>query len=268
MLPFEKYDIIDAHAHIFPGKIAEKATRSIGDFYDIHMGTSGFPHSLIESGSRIGVKTYLVCSTATKPGQVSSINDFIYTKCIKYPEFYGFAALHPAMENLEREISRVSEMGLHGIKLHPDFQQFNIDDPAVMPLYEAVEKANLPILFHTGDERFTYSAPHRLHNVAKAFPSLRCIAAHFGGYQRWDEAYEFLKLPNIWMDTSSSLFLLKKERALRMIEHFGVDRFFFGTDFPMWGHEQELSYFLDLGLSESENQEILANNFRRVFLDK
>lgn len=41
-------------------------------------------------------KKYLVCSTATKPEQVQSINNFIAEKCKKYPEFFGFGSLHRA----------------------------------------------------------------------------------------------------------------------------------------------------------------------------
>lgn len=37
----QKYEIIDAHAHIFPEKIAENATVNIGHFYHIHMNDCG-----------------------------------------------------------------------------------------------------------------------------------------------------------------------------------------------------------------------------------
>ena len=50
-----------------------------------------------------------------------------------------------------------------------------------------------------------------------------------------------------------------------MIDHFGVEKFFFGTDFPMWDHVEELNRFLALGLSEEENDMILYKNFERLF---
>ena len=77
---YEKYEIIDAHAHIFPEKIAENATVNIGRFYDLPMESCGFSKKLIESGSKIGVSRYLVCSTATTPHQINSINKFIGKK--------------------------------------------------------------------------------------------------------------------------------------------------------------------------------------------
>ena len=257
--------IIDAHCHIFPQKIAMKATQSIGDFYSIPMRYEGFPHVLVESGRRIGVKKYLVCSTATKPEQVESINDFIYEKCKKYPEFFGFGTLHQHTPDYEAEIERIKSYGLHGIKLHPDFQRFHIDDPKMIPVYRAIAREKLPVLFHMGDAHFDYSAPRRLANVMQQVPDLIAVAAHFGGYNEWDEADKWLKIPNVYYDTSSSLFALSKEKALKMIDHFGVEKFFFGTDFPMWDHVEELNRFLALGLSEEENDMILYKNFERLF---
>jgi len=50
-----------------------------------------------------------------------------------------------------------------------------------------------------------------------------------------------------------------------MIRNYGVENCFFGSDFPMWSHEDELMRFLSLGLSEEENKLILAENFKRFF---
>lgn len=211
-------------------------------------------------------KKYLVCSTATKPEQVQSINNFIAEKCKKYPEFFGFGSLHPRIdkESFASEIERIHELGLHGIKLHPDFQKFDIDDPDMISVYRMAAKAGLPILFHMGDSRYEYSAPRRLAHVAEAVPELTCLAAHYGGYERWDEAYQYLKLPNVYFDTSSSLFKLSNTDAIAMMEHMGMERFMFGTDFPMWDHEKELERFLSLGLSEGDNNKVLYQNFEAL----
>ena len=62
---YEKYEIIDAHAHIFPEKIAEKATENVGRFYDLHMDGCGMSENLIKGGDTIGVSEYLVRSPST-----------------------------------------------------------------------------------------------------------------------------------------------------------------------------------------------------------
>ncbi len=257
--------IYDAHTHIYPGKIAEKATASVGDFYDIGMRQIGYPHALVESGQRIGVSKYLVCSVATTPKQVRSINNFIHEKCEKYSEFMGFAAMHQALENYEEEIDHIQELGLKGVKFHPDFQKFYIDDEAMMPMYRRIAEAGLPILFHTGDDRYDYSAPYRLRNLLDRVPDLVCIAAHFGGYRRWEEAFRCLESERIYLDTSSSLFMLDKAAAVDMIHHFGADHFMFGTDFPMWDHVEELNRFMALRLTEAERDQIFYRTFETLF---
>lgn len=265
MAETEKLIITDAHTHIFPGKIAEKAVGSIGDFYGIPMCHPGSPEALLASGGVIGVRKYLVCSTATRPGQVESINDFIVESCAAHPEFLGFGTLHPGFPDIPGEVRRISELGLRGVKLHPDFQQFNIDDPDAFPIYESCAQAGLPILFHTGDARYDWSAPARMAAVAKRYPSLTCIAAHFGGYNHWQDVDIYRELPNVWFDTSSSLFKLPRERVLSLIGMMGHRRFLFGTDFPMWDHREELERFLALELPAEVRDDILYRNFQRLF---
>lgn len=261
----ENYEIIDAHAHIFPQKIAEKATTAIGDFYDIPMNNCGLPENLLEVGAEISVSKYLVCSTATVPQQAQAINNFIAEECEKHPEFFGFGTLHAEMDGLEEEAGRIAALGLRGIKLHPDFQKFDIDDPRAEKIYQAAKKHDFPVLIHMGDDRYDYSSPKRLAIMADKYPETRFIAAHFGGYRRWEEAGELLRKKNVWFDTSSSLPMISKEEALRLVDCYGADRLFWGTDFPMWSHKKELERFLALGLPEEINRMILSENAKKFF---
>ena len=259
---YGKYEIFDTHAHIFPAKIAEIATDSIGNFYDIPMSSMGMSEKLIESGDKIGVKLYLVCSTATTPHQTDNINHFIANECAEHSSFYGFGTTHPDSEDLEADIKQIKELGLHGVKLHPDFQKFNADSPEAFKIYEVIE-GELPLLIHCGDNRYDFSAPDRIANIAKNFPKLKILAAHLGGYQRWDEAEECMKgFENVRFDCSSSLAFLSPERAAHIIRTYGVENCFFGVDFPMWSHDAELERFLKLGFSEDENRKILSGNFK------
>ncbi len=258
--------IIDTHAHIYPKKIAEKAIRNISDFYSVPMQSMrGTAEDLLESGAEIGTKKYVVHSTATTVEQVVSINNFIANEIKKHNEFIGFATLHPDMteEEAYNEVERIKTLGLKGIKLHADFQRFDIDEPRAENLYRAIN-GTLPVLFHAGDDRFDYSSPERLARAAKKFPNMLCIAAHFGGYCRWSEIDAYDGLNNMYFDTCSSLFKLPDLMAKDIISHLGHDRFMFGTDFPMWRHKDELERFLRLKLSDKINEDILSKNAIRV----
>lgn len=257
--------IFNMHTHIFPQKIADKAVDAIGAFYDIPMELHGTSEHLLEDGKRIGVERYLVCSTATTAHQVESINNFVATEVSKHPEFVGFGSLHPDYEEISKEVDRMESLGLKGIKLHPDFQKFNIDDEAAYPIYEAAE-GRLPILFHTGDDRYDFSHPTRLLRILDRFPNLTVIAAHLGGYHCWDDAKIYFGHPRVFIDTSSALPFMDSDRARSIIYAHGVERVFFGTDSPMWNHVDEWTRFNALGLSKEERQLILWDNAAKLLL--
>lgn len=260
-----EYRVADAHAHIYPGKIAEKATASVGEFYHMGMVNVGMPHVLLERGGRAGIDCFLVSSVATKLSQVRSINEFIQRKCQEYPQFIGLAAWHQDVEDIGAEMDDIERRGLRGIKVHPDFQEFFIDDERMLPMYEEANRRGLIVLFHMGDKRTDFSSPRRLMHVLEKLPDFTCIAAHLGGYTEWEDARKVLQGANVYVDTSSSLFALTREQALHSIEHFGVDHTMFGTDFPMWEPAQELERFFALELDEDANRKILFDNFSRLF---
>ena len=254
--------IIDAHAHIFPEKIAQRACGSISDFYGgVPMAHAGTAEALLASGAKAGVEKYLVFSTATKPEQVESINRFIVGECEKHPEFIGLGTMHPGYAEYRSELEWLRKNGIRGIKLHPDFQKFCIDDAELYPLYALLSEMGMFVLTHSGDDRYDYSHPARIARVAENFPHLRIIAAHFGGWRQWDAAVEYLNLPNVYYDTSSTLSFAGQEVARKALRILDSTHFFFGTDFPMWDHADELKRIQALELPAGFLEDILYNNF-------
>ena len=259
-------EIINAHAHIYPEKIAAKATDTIGAFYDIKMEMpAGTAERLIEDGARAGISRYVVHSVATTAHQVRSINEFIKREVDSHPEFIGFITLHQDLseEEIVTEVEWALENNMRGIKLHPDFQKFNIDDEIAEKFYRAAS-GKLPILFHIGDDRYEFSKPHRLVKMAKKYPELNFIAAHFGGYRCWGDAELYLGLDNVYFDTCSSLPFISAKEAKRLIDMHGADKFFFATDFPMWDSVTELQRFMEIDLTEEEREMIFNKNIKRL----
>lgn len=252
--------IIDFHAHIYPKKIAEKASSAIGDFYSANICYTGLSEELIESGKKIGVEKYIVHSTATKAPQVESINNFIIGEVDLHKEFIGFGTVHPEYEHFEDELKRIKNAGLKGVKLHPDFQKFQIDTTEMDSIYEVLASLKMPVLVHAGDCRYDFSGPKRIANVLKKHPSLILIAAHFGGYTEWEQSCEFLVGKKVYFDTSSTLWKLPIAKANEMLKAHGVENFLFGSDFPMWDHEDEMSRFNKLDLSSSDREMVLYKN--------
>ena len=259
-------EIIDAHAHIYPEKIAEKATDAIGKFYDIKMEmTAGTAEKLIEKGSAAGVSRYIVHSVATTAHQVRSINEFIKKEIVLHKEFIGFMTLHQDLteEEIAHEVDWCIENGFKGVKLHPDFQKFYIDGENAEKFYIVIGD-RLPILLHIGDNRYEYSKPQRLAKMAKKYNKVNFIAAHFGGYRCWEEVDVYEGLNNIYFDTCSSLPFISPEKAKSLIEKFGVEKFFFATDFPMWDASDELGRFNRIDLTEKEREMIFSLNVKKL----
>ena len=259
------YKKLDIHAHIFPEKIREKAVAAIGTFYDFEMQRKGSAADLLTYREKAGINCFVVHSVATVPKQVCSINDFLKEQLDAHPEFIGFATLHPDMEGLADEIDRVISLGFRGIKLHPDFQQFDIDSPSAQNLYTLVD-GRLPILLHMGDKVKTFSQPKRLAKMAVMFPKQVFIGAHLGGYNAWDESEEYLiGKSNIYIDTSSALFALDPAHATEIMRRHGVEKAIFGTDYPMWDPEEELERFAKLQLTDEERRMIFFENAAKLF---
>lgn len=262
----DKMKITDAHAHIFPEKIAEKATHSISEFYsDEPMEHMGNTEELLKSGRAAGVSRYVVFSTATTAKQVPKINEFIIGEAEKHSEFVPVGTMHADYEQYEEEIERIYAAGVRGIKLHPDFQKFNIDDERMFPIYRLLEEKGMFVITHSGDYRYGFSHPQRVANVAGRFKKLKISAAHCGGWSQWDIAPKYLVLPNVYVDTSSTFGFSGKETVENAIRCFGEDKVFFGTDFPMWDHKSELENMYSLNLKSSVLEKILSRNFDEFY---
>ncbi|MBR4503068.1 MAG: amidohydrolase family protein [Clostridia bacterium] len=175
--------------------------------------------------------------------------------------FIGLGALHPDAESVREDAAHIVALGLRGVKIHPDFQRFEVDSPKAFRLFEACIEFDLPVLVHTGDFRYDYSNPERTARVLEALPQLRMIGAHLGGWSVWDRAEKLLAgFENLTVDTSSSFRWLGKDRSCEIIRAFGADRVMFGSDYPMWSQAWELDFFRSLGLDKKEEEKILWKN--------
>ena len=260
------YKILDAHCHIYPDKIAEKAAEAPGNFYDIEMSMDGKVSTLIKEGEKAGFTHFLVQSVATTPKQVSSINKFI-ADCVEKSDgkMTGFGTMHPDSEDKESDFKELMELGLKGVKLHPDIQGFKIDDYRMLKIYELCEKYNIPVLMHCGDSRYDNSNPNRIVPIMDIYTDLIMIGAHFGGYSVWEDAVKKLAgYENFYVDSSSSLFKVSSKEAREYIDAYGVDRVLFGTDYPMWNPGEELERFMKIELSDKDRQKILYDNAAKL----
>lgn len=254
--------IVDFHAHAFHDKIAEKAARNLNEYYGIPLAGNGMFRILLDSMRDNHIDKLVVHATATKPEQVPVIND--YMAGLIGPDIIGFGTLHSGYAHCGAELDRIEQLGLRGIKFHPVFQGFAIDDESMFPIYERLE-GRLPILLHVGDKNTDCATPERLVRVLRRFPGLTVIAAHLGGYGEWEAAKRYIiGHENVYVDTSSAIRFMEPGEAAAMIRAHGTDKVLFGTDYPLSLHKAELEVFDRLGLTEAESEQILWKNAYRL----
>ena len=257
---------IDIHTHAFHPKIAHKAVDHLNNFYSITCSGDGTIAKLLEREQEAGLEKCVVLCAATAPAQVIPANNYAISLQREHPEqVIAFGTVHPAYENWEKELARIKAAGIRGIKLHPDFQSFWLDDPRLLPIFEAAQK-DFVFEIHIGDKTTpdkNPSCPYKLASIMRQFPDMRVIAAHFGGYRMWSHALEVFSgstFENLWFDTSSTTPFATPELARRLLNTFPRERILFGTDWPLYDPVEELERLQTLGgLSDSEMEVIMSN---------
>ena len=256
---------IDFHCHVYPAAIARKATIATLDFYDLVSPYEGTPEEKRALDDAAGISHSLILPVAVQPRLVRNCNLYAAATAKNDPHFIAFGTVHAGDENLLEEVEAFRDMGLVGIKMHPDMQRFHIDDERLYPLYDMVQ-GKMPVMFHSGDPRTPFSHPARIKKVMEQFPRLTVIAAHLGGWSMQDTAYPLLKdMENCFVDTCSSMSHMPLAEAEKYIAGYGFERVFFGTDYPVEDPMHQIRTLEKLSFSD-DIKEKLAHGNAEAFL--
>ncbi len=260
--------IFDMHTHCFPDALAPKVLPHLSSICKSPYYGTGTYNDLREKTTASGGCGAMLLHIATKPTQMTSVNNF--AAACQNGNFYSFGSVFPTAENAVDELYRIHALGLKGVKLHPDYQGFFVDDPAVFPVYAAAAELKLPIVFHAGYDPYSpnvvHCTPNALAAVADRFPNLTIIAAHMGG-MRMDSEVEkhLLNKENVYFDTAYASFSLDADRCEEIIRRHGIEKVFFATDFPWSTIETELDLLKQCNFSENELELICSKNMERIF---
>lgn len=260
--------IIDFHTHAFSEKIVDKAMARLSANSGLMPQCRGTLDSLVETQNRHGVTLSVVCNIATKPSQHSIINDFAVSISAHTPHAIGFGSVHPLADDALDELDRIHALGLKGIKLHPDYQQFLVDDERCFPVYEKISRLGLITVFHTGLDLGATgeyeNTPERMSHILDAF-STPVIAAHLGGGLDTDGVLRYLAgKPHLYFDTAHCYGRMWHLGAVRIAQAQGADHLLYGSDMPWSGPKEEQFFVHSLGFSPEDESKILGENAARL----
>jgi len=254
---------IDFHTHIYPDRVAPSTVNVVRQRAGIDAYTDGTLDGLKRSMASAGIDLSVVAAVATKPEQVASIQKWLNK--VRQPGIEAMAVMHPAQPLTPVQIGALKRDGYRGFKLHPDYQDFFVDDPRMYPLYESVAAEGMFILFHAGMDRGlpypVHATPRRLAAVHKAVPELRMVAAHFGGEDAYEESMEHLLGQDIYLDTSFVLRQMHGAFRERFLKEHPPERLLFASDSPWTDQGEELRFLLELPyLTDNDKEKICFLN--------
>ncbi len=259
---------IDFHVHVFPDRVAEKAIPELAERSCLIPVTDGTLSGMETRMDEFGIDDFVVLSIATNPRQMHKVNDFAIE--LKNRGRLVFGSVHPFAEDMPDELSRIKEAGLLGIKLHPVYQGFAINDRRAYPVYECCRALKMPICFHAGVDvgypRDMAAMPKASADLLRDFPDLVMVFAHLGGYSVWDDVITYLagRGENVYFDTSAVNWTIDPEFAARLIRKHGADRVLFGSDCP-WESPKTAAQFIEsLDLPDDQKEMIFSKNALRL----
>ncbi len=200
------------------------------------------------------------------------------------PRLFGFGTVDPRRDDLAAQVRRIKELGLRGMKLHPNAQDFDILAPKILQVYGEAEAQNLFITFHSGvhRSRLRETAVKKFDEIPWQFPRLKFSMEHVGGYHFFNEALAvifnhvpppwetgvcnvFAGLASVFTTDHNRFWYLSEERLKELAAQVGVRQLIFGLDFPYNLEDDTLLGMRTLSrlFTPEECAMILGGNLRR-----
>lgn len=263
--------IIDFHVHAFAAGVAPRALAKLIEVGGIPPHTDGTIAGTAAALAAWGIDRGVLLPIATKPSQQRTINDWAHAVnggCI-----ISFGTVFPLSAEGEEsaqggaaleELLHIKALGLKGIKLHPDYQGFFLEDERLLPLFERCAALGLIVVLHMGRDPISPDTVHAAPKAAAAllarFPKLTLVLAHLGGFARWDEVERYLVGTSAYLDTAFLADAIEPEQLIRIIKNHGADKILFASDCPWHAPTQEINLVRSLGLTEQEERRIFFEN--------
>lgn len=259
--------IIDFHTHCFNDALAPKAMRQLTaqsmypPYYD---GTLAGLRSRMREAN---VSLSCVLNIATNAHQTPKVNDWAIS-LVQEPDLVPFGSIHPDYPDWKGELARLREAGIHGIKLHPDFQGYFADEEKMFPIYEQIVEYGFVLIFHCGNDLIPrdslHCGPERFLHVAEAFPAKPIVGAHLGAQGLWNDMFRLLIGRDVYLDTSFGFKFLSQAQIDSILAEHDTDKLLFATDAPWQRQKTEVEEMRSFVQDEGVLEKIFYRNAARI----
>ena len=257
--------VIDAHVHLYPPEVnrdpagwavahgePQWARMCARTRKSTRRPVQGFPSvdDLLSDLDAAGVDRAVLLGWYWETHACCVAQNRFYAECVRaHPDrLSAFAAVNPdAGAKALDEVRRAGDDGLIGLgELSPHSQGLVLDDPRWLAVLMLADELRLPVNLHvTEPESRAY--PGRVETpladffaMARAFPRVRLILAHWGG-RLWREAAGVAWPDNVWLDTAASPLLYGADGGIwgEGLAQAGAERVLWGTDYPLELYPQD-----------------------------
>ena len=248
---------IDFHTHAFADKIAQKAIARLESVSNLKAYTDGTVGGLKRLLAEDKIDKAVFLPIATKPSQQEIINNL--SASLNSDDFICFGSVHPDSPDALNELERIKALGLKGVKFHPDYQEFFVEDEKMLPIYKKCEELGLIVVFHAGYDPLSpdliHCLPQPSAQIAKRFPNLKIVLAHLGGMYRFEDVYNYVAgLPNVWLDTAFLASRISDEMLEKIIRKHGADKVLLASDAPWQRPADAVEQIQNLPLSDTQKE--------------
>lgn len=259
--------MIDFHAHAFADALAPRALANLsqasGGLAPRTDGTLSGAAALFQAA---GVEWGVIANIATKPSHQHTVNEW----AARHNErpFVQFGSVHPDAPDALEELEYIAASGLKGVKFHPEYQRFYVDEPRMKPIYRKLASLGLIALFHAGWDIGLpppcHCAPEMLARALPWFDGAPVVAAHLGGWQMAERVVSHLCGLPLYFDTAYCAAHVPVWQVRMLLDRHGVQRILLGSDLP-WSHPLEEARLLQTILGQgADYRAVTDGNARRL----
>jgi hypothetical protein len=183
------------------------------------------------------------------------------------PELVPFGSVNPMLPDWQEDVRRCHEIHrMPGIRLHPGFHGYRLDEPVFVEMLEAASRRGLVVQLALRMDDVRVQHPliqvpdidaKPLARLVKSISGLRLVVLNGLATLRGGELQELAAAGRVWFDIATQEHIAGVADLLRVV---GSARVLFGSHLPLFPLESALLKVREAGLEDSLRRAVECEN--------